>query len=486
MHSRRIFLAILITAVMTTVTSAPSQEKHAGWAVALERQNSANGAQLQAEPNRSDEQPSAADQSSAKDRDDDRDDSKSSERLKPNDVDDTVQLQAALDSCSGATPPCQIVLSKGVFHTDVLLVRNFRGRIRGQGAGHTIVRPVAGIALRSTAVPFLADPTLAEPYPVLLHFADGGDIHLTDFTLEFPEDMQVEPYDAAGPIKDALLSAIMVDGTETARLVVSRLEIIATERPPETSRFGSALLNAIRFEGQIRLVNGIEIVTPLAGGEFVAHDTSIRGVGLGFALRDLRNVNAEIVDNAVQNARLLGVFLTDMGNSDALVADNRISSELTGVQILRGVRPPEDPSTFRVARNAFKINELGTSLFGPGDGLVFVDITPDGGIDRAFVRNNDITLGVEAFEGIFVLGDRGGVHITGNQISGPALDAGITIVDSRGTHTRQNDFSDLEPGKADVWLQSTTSDCRVVEPDGTVLDEGSNNEVKAQTVITTP
>ena len=218
-------------------------------------------------------------------------------------------------------------------------------------------------------------------------------------------------------------------------IVVSRLEIIATERPPETSRFGSALLNAIRFEGQIRLVNGIEIVTPLAGGEFVAHDTSIRGVGLGFALRDLRNVNAEIVDNAVQNARLLGVFLTDMGNSDALVADNRISSELTGVQILRGVRPPEDPSTFRVARNAFKINELGTSLFGPGDGLVFVDITPDGGIDRAFVRNNDITLGVEAFEGIFVLGDRGGVHITGNQISGPALDAGITIVDSRGTHT---------------------------------------------------
>jgi Right handed beta helix region len=407
-------------------------------------------------------------------------------RLTPNGDDDREQLQSALDSCSGATPPCQIMLSKGVFHTDVLLVKDFRGRIHGQGVGHTIVRPVAGRPLRSTAVPFLADPTSDEPYPVLLHFADGGDIHLTDFTLEFPEDMQVEPYDVGGRIKDALLSAIMVDGTETARLVVSHLEIIATERRPEMSRFGSALLNAIRFEGQIRLVNGMGTATPLAGGEFVAHDTSIRGAGLGFALRDLTNVNARIVNNDVQDVRLLGVFLNDMGNSHTLVADNRIASEVAGVQIARGnPRPPEEPSTFNVARNTITINAHGTSIFVPSDGgITFGDLTPGEGIDRALMTNNDIVLGEEVLDGIFVLGDRGHVRIEANQISGSALDAGIVLDDSHGTRTRHNRFSDLVTNVADVWLTSTTSECEVIEPEATVRDEGSNNKVRAQTVIT--
>ncbi len=404
-------------------------------------------------------------------------------RLTPNGVDDTAQLQAALTACSGARPACKISLSKGVFHTDVLLVRDFKGRIQGQGARHTIVRPITGRPLRSTEVPFLEDPTLEEPYPVLLHFADGGDIRLADFTLEFPGEMRVEPYTVVEPIADALLSAIMVDGTETARLVVSGLKIIAAADDARLASFGSNLLNAIRFEGQIRLVADIDTATPLAGGEFIAYDTHIRSAGLGFALRDVTNVDARIVDNHVQDARLIGVFLTDMGNSHARVAGNRISSELVGIQILRGVRPPEEPSSFDVIDNAFAINERGTSLFGPGGGVAFFDVTPDGGIDRASVSHNDIALGVEVFDGVFVLGDRGGVRIGGNRISGPALEAGINIWDSRGTRTRHNRFPGLEPGLADVRLNSGTSECRVIEPEATVLDEGTDNHVEAKTVI---
>ncbi len=406
--------------------------------------------------------------------------------LTPNGSDDTAQLQAALDSCAGATPPCRIVLSQGVFHTDVLLVHEFRGHIQGQGTGRTVVRPVLDRPLRSTDVPFLMDPTLEEPYPVLLHFADGGDVDLADFTLEFPESMRVEPYSIDDPpIEDALLSAIMVDGTETARLDVARLEIIAAANS-ELAPFGSNVLNAIRFEGQIRVTDPTDIgslTTPLAGGKFTAHDTLIRNAGLGFALRDANNVNARITDNDVQNARLIGVFLTDLGSSHVFVADNRISSELIGVQLLRGVRPPAERSTYIVTRNTITINEAGTSLFGPGDGILFADITPDGGIDRAFIRRNNIALGVEAFDGIFVFGDRGNVEIANNRMSGATLESGITITESSGTSTQHNEFSGLEPGLADVWLQDTTSECRVIEPDATVLDEGTNNEVKAQNVL---
>src|SRR5262249_1410895 len=115
-------------------------------------------------------------------------------RLAPNGTNDTQQLQNALSACAGVREPCQISLAKGGFHTDVRLVRDFSGRIRGQGQGDTIIRPLSNAPLRSTARPFLKDPTRAEPYPVLLHFADGADVELTDLTVEFPADMQVSPW----------------------------------------------------------------------------------------------------------------------------------------------------------------------------------------------------------------------------------------------------------------------------------------------------
>ncbi len=401
--------------------------------------------------------------------------------LAPNGIDDTAQLQAALDSCSGAEPRCRIVLAEGVFYTDVLLVHDFRGRIHGQGVGRTIVRPVQGRPLRSSDVVFLNDPTLEEPYPILMHFADGGDVHLADFTIDFPEDMEVEPYDVGLPVVDALLAAVMVDGTEEANLTVARLEINAREKPPETSGFGSTLLNAVRFEGQIRLTDPDDsggLTTPLGRGTFVAHDVSIRRTGLGFALRDALDVDARIVDNDVQDVRLMGIFLADLGDSDVRVARNFVSSEWYGVWILRGFRPPADPSSFEIERNEIRINEPGAAGFiGPGSGVLFDDFTPDGGIDDASVRHNDFKLGVPSFEAVFVLGDRGGVRVAKNEISGIA-DAGISVFSSQGTRTRHNDFSNLEPAIADVWLFSDTSECRVIEPGATVLDEGTDNEVE--------
>jgi hypothetical protein len=403
--------------------------------------------------------------------------------LTPSGVDDTAQLQAALETCSGATSECKIVLSSGIFQTDVLLVQNFRGRITGQGAGQTVIRPVTDRPLRSADHVFMNEPTLDEPYPVLLHFHDGGEIRLSDFTLEFPPSMEVEPYDTGSPnvIEDALLSAIMADGGKTtARLSVSGLEIIAAPRD-ELVPFGSNLLNAIRFEGQLLF----SAPTRLANGEFKADDTRIQGAGLGFALRDVDSVKATIVDNEVVNARLVAIFLTDMGDSQIKVTGNRVSCELVGVQIARGfglTTVSENPSRFHIAENDIVIDEFGTSLFGPGDGIAFLDVTGLGGIDSVKITDNSILLGAEPFDGVFILGDQQNVHVKKNKISGSALDAGISIWESTGTRTSHNQFDDLQAGLADVWLTDTTSDCIIKEPDATILDEGSNNDVPNLTV----
>jgi hypothetical protein len=396
--------------------------------------------------------------------------------LTPNGFDDTIQLQNALGECSGATSPCKVILSEGIFYTDVLLVRDFRGRIMGQGAGQTIIRPVTDRPLRCADEVFSSDPTLEEPYPILMHFADGGDISLSDFTLEFPPEMQVEPFSTSGPeiFEDVLLSGIMGDGTATnLDLSLSGLEIIAAAND-EYLPFGSNLLNAIRFEGQFRPGG----MTPLHSGEFKANDTRIEGGGLGFALRDVNRVKVKIVDNQVLNSRLISVFLTDMGESDVKVQNNTMSSETVGIQIVRGFRPPSVPSDFVITNNNLVMNESGPSLFGLADGIVFADLTTEAGIDNVLIRNNSVDLLMESFEGIYVFGDRSNVKIKKNNISGSSLFAGITIDGSNGTRASNDEFENLNAELADVWLTNTTSNCVIKEPGASILDEGTNNNVE--------
>jgi hypothetical protein len=409
-------------------------------------------------------------------------------RLSPNGVDDTSQLQAALDGCAGVHVPCVIALAAGVFHTDALLVRDFKGAILGKGRGRTIIRPLAGTPLRSTAQVFLGDPTLAQPYPVLLHFADGGDILLSGFTLEFPEDMQVSQWRLGlSPVDNALLSAVMVDGgdTDRARLAVSNLEIVASAHP-NTEIYGSNVINAIRFEGQIRSVDAsddVGMATPLGSGLFVARDVNITGTGLGFALRDAQNLVVDIAENEITNTRLIGVFFADVGGSHVTVARNSISSETGGLYWLRGVRPQDAPSNVRISDNRLSINRAGTGILGPGDGVAFIDLTvfddpvTGGAIDRTTIERNRIVLGIDAYEAVLVLGDRGKVTVVDNKLTGPALDTGVWIEESRGTRVARNHFDGFSPAP-DVYLLSSTSECRVLQPGATVLDEGVGNVVR--------
>jgi hypothetical protein len=406
--------------------------------------------------------------------------------LTPTGGDDTAQLQAALDACSGAALPCHIELAAGIFHTDLLLVQDFRGHISGQGVTRTIVRPLVGERLRSTRRPFLGDPTADQPYPVLIHFANGADVTVGDFTLEFPGTMRVQTWHLGSlTTQDALLSAIMVDGddTDTARLVARRLQIVAADVPQDVT-FGSNVLNAFRFEGQIRTGHPRDetgTATALGSGEFVAEDVVIRRTGLGFALRDATHVQVNIAKNDV-DARFIGVFLTDLGASRATVTGNRVASELVGIQLLRGVRPHDEPSTFEIFDNTVSINHQGTGLFGPGDGIVFVDITVfadpagAGGIDTADILDNRISLGVGTFDAVFVLGDRGHVSVARNRLTGPALDGGVVVTDSRGTRVVDNVFDGFAPAP-DVLLLPSASDCVVIQPGATVVDLGINNSV---------
>ncbi|NJO13150.1 MAG: hypothetical protein HC872_06440 [Gammaproteobacteria bacterium] len=204
--------------------------------------------------------------------------------LSPSGGDDTAQLQAALDTCSAATQPCRIVLDRGVFHTDLLLVHDFRGRIRGQGAGSTVIRPLPDRQLRPTRQPFTAPASTAARYPVLLHFADGSDVELLDLTLDFPSQMQVAPWRQAGHnMWNTLHSAVLVDGAQhqRARLYVERVQVTADECKKVYTQF-SNVMTAFTFGGQLRYRDEYHEQDPqlLGGGEFVVRASRVRDTGV--------------------------------------------------------------------------------------------------------------------------------------------------------------------------------------------------------------
>src|SRR5262249_43580481 len=157
-----------------------------------------------------------------------------------------------------------------------------------RGEGRTIIRPVLTRPLRSTENPYFADPTLAQPYPVLLHFAQGGKVALFGFTLDFPAGLTVQPYNhfLIGPdglgITDYLQAPIMVEGDRSAELSMSHVTIKAVDLD---NYWGSNVASAVRFVGTVRLNGTLDSFTDetrkLQRGRFVARDNNIVRTGNG-------------------------------------------------------------------------------------------------------------------------------------------------------------------------------------------------------------
>lgn len=400
--------------------------------------------------------------------------------------DDTATLQAALSKCTQPHAPCELRLGAGVFHTDVLLVKGFHGSITGRGQGRTIIRPITSRPLRSTPAPFLGEPTLAHPYPILLHFADAKKVSISKLTLEFPPEMSVMPYDYYGyadqpplaeGITDSLLAAIQVDGKRNAELRMAHVTIEATDND---SYSFSNVFAAVHFEGQLRFIGGADQTRRLQGGRFTAHDNRIERTGRGFWVESADHIAASIAGNEI-DVRLFGVYTQDLGASKVVTVHNEIHAELDGVLVAQDARPAELPSDYLVALNKLNVNLTGKApLGGANDGVAVFDykLLAESIQDNVTIFANDIVLGENVFQGITVFSDGPGeIRVIGNRVRGAPTDTGIWVELSRGTFVAANDLGAIEPRFEDVYLLPSSRDCRVIEPRDSVLDEGTNNQV---------
>jgi hypothetical protein len=403
--------------------------------------------------------------------------------------DDTAVLQAALLQCRDESEPCLIRLGPGAFHSDVLLVKGFHGTIQGRGSDKTTIQPLAFRPLRAVTVALADEPSLAAPYPIFMHFADGSELTMSGVGLDFPASMQVMPWALQGGPnafrrENALLAAIMVDGTDHgARLHLFDVTVVASANADPV--YGSNVLNCVRFEGQLRNINGSDQTRKLRGGSLTAFRNDLRGCGLGIAVRDADNIDVTAVYNTL-DVRSIGLWSTDLGKSRVSYVANSVASESTGIAVTRAFRPPARPSRYLIADNEVKMNENGTAIDGVGfDGIAVQDYTaagPDAAPemeDDIEIFANNIQLGRLVYDGVFIQGSASGnTRVRNNRVRGPALDAGIVVEQSVGTRISRNRLDGLQPDVADIHLYYGAREVRVVQPGANVLDEGIDNIVE--------
>lgn len=404
--------------------------------------------------------------------------------------DDTARLQAALSGCTNQQKACDIRLGAGIFYTDVLLAKGFNGAITGRGQGRTVIRPLAHRPLRSTPLPFIDEPTLAQPYPVLLHFANNSRITISGLTLEFPSSMTVMPYEVPYPgnggvvLTDTLVAAILVDGERHTELKISNVTIIGADND---SYDGSNVSSGVRFEGPIRYSGGVDQTRKMQRGRIYAFNNRMQRTGYGIQALFANQVEGLFNGNKM-DVRIYGISIRDLGASKVTAVRNDIDAELSGFLI--GESPeqaPATPSDYDIAWNRIRVNETGLAVDPTGGyagiGVVQFSTLAEVPVPETFISDvtlfaNDITIPEHPVQaGVFVAGDgKSDVRIIGNRIRGAPYDTGIFVDASRGTLIAANDLRGVDPPNEDVHLTASTRQCKVVEPGDTVLDEGTGNQ----------
>jgi hypothetical protein len=425
--------------------------------------------------------------------------SASSVEVKPGDSgDDTARLQAALSRCAESRMGCDIHLAPGVFYTDVLLVKGFTGSFTGSGEGKTIIRPLASRPLRSTATPFVDEPTLAEPYPALLHFANDSKVVISRLTLDFPASMTVMPHEDDGPGNtDSLVAAILVDGAHDAELRLTQVTITGVDKPNFN---GSNLSSAVRFEGQQRSgADGETLTRRLKHGKFIAKYNHVEHAGFALSTKDADDVEGVTADNYVI-ARIYGISYQDVDGSKLSAVHNVVHADLEGVFVgqFTTSNAPRKPSSYVIMQNKTIVNESNGAIevdpetqgYGGIEVFDFATLLLDPPVGETItsevtIFDNEVIIGAFPVQGgINVTGQKikGNIRVIGNRVHGNPYDANIRVDYSRGTYVAANDLRDTSPTIADVHLMENARDCIVIEPGDTVRNQGKNNHVIGSSV----
>ena len=400
--------------------------------------------------------------------------------LAPNGVDDTAELQAALERCSGASRRCVVSLCEGVFRIAPVRVGDFRGVLKGAGRDKTVIQALPMLKVNDTLPDYLFDDPLdpnVPPWPFLVQFI-GGEARVRDFTIEIPtpEPGHRPTQGWLGGFIFELDGALLFTGMDPVDFDVDRIRVVAGSDP--ASFFNTTLLNGAFFQG--RLFNpadpSVYPVHPVTG-RYSLSDSDFEGMLSGSPVAETLEAKVTIKNNRYRSG--FAMHVQDASRSRLWVLKNRWETDFVGVQVLLNVdgEPSERNSILALGNRGS--TESPFEDFGMG--VFFVDpLDParePGGTTLTLLHNRFRVNAVNgpALSGIDVLG-AGRFIAWRNRVRGEASLGGINVDSTSGCKLISNSLG--TEGGPDLTLGPATSECLAfVGRDDVVVDLGTNNRI---------
>lgn len=405
----------------------------------------------------------------------------------PNGVDDTANIQAALDMAVASGPGCTVQLAAGKYLTQQLATYNFHGTFKGAGKDRTIIEALPNL-LVNPDVDFCSSPGFpngtTNRWPSLIVFVDG-DIRVSDLSIKVtaPPGTATTTWWMCGSPNTWLIEAIRFMGQARTNATV---EDISVEGLPDDSptSWGFNVGSGVDFVGELPR-SSADLDYYYLSGNFTVRNSTFKslwtGIYVGGFVKDTKVTigGSPSTGNVIEKV-LVGLDMEGSEDTRFEISHNRAEGMWNSMWVIPWCCwTPTRPSHFSIHDNTF----LTSGAYANG---IYLMDDPAKPWIQARIYNNTIDqksdfmwAGIGAYntKGTFLWNNT----ITGSgaaaiQLGGDeAVDTLCTLI---GNHLR-GFYADPSFGLAQIHLGPATSQNLLVcaSPLDTVLDQGTKNHV---------
>lgn len=387
---------------------------------------------------------------------------------------DTENLLNAFQEASERPGRTLIKLTRGTYYLDQIVIHDFEGWFRGEGKTRTFIHPIAG----GINIPVTSPAFDAEPF--FLNFC-GGDIRISDMTIDINLDEPVVPFDWYMGGQVTFMGAVI-------RISGSTPENYTANSLIRNVSFKGKYVELIDFTpfniDNAILVGGGFGMLPLGGKhtvqdcDFLCLETGINSLGASHS--SLVFGGAPSHGNTMTNVNC-GILAVASEASDFRISFNRMEEVHTygGILIQQADIPPgfgdlnPGGSKYMIMGNTIDLApDPYSNAIALLDYLVLSD--PNKQSDIKVIGNKaSLCMPEQWFIAVYAPNEIKAIH---NKVSGEA-DLGIYVGGPvHGCQFLNNDFGSFNCTFVDIYLDPDTHDNMVVAQDHTtVWNDGTDN-----------
>ena len=397
----------------------------------------------------------------------------------PNGVDDTANIQGALNVCVKYGPGCTVQLAAGTYFTKQVVVYNFQGTFKGTGIGSTTIEALPNLPVN------WPDQTVAscQPnlttciWPSVFEFVEGN-ISVSDLTIKATAIPPTQPFVYAGSPLNDLYEVLGFTGQYPTDVSIDRIRMEGM--PYSLGAFGYTVENGVHYSGDFPRSSAAFDYYFLSGS-FTVRSSYFENVGLAIS-QDAFSTSSQITiggspsaGNHIKNV-LGGLDIEASEKSVFEISYNESSGSSAGMWVSPTWVPfvPSSPSRYFIHDNKF----IGTAQ--NADAIYLYDEVPP--YIQAAVWNNAAEVQDILSEGIGVYYTKG-TAVWNNSVTGTDGYDGIGLWSSTFDAVANNNVSgftvDSTAGLAQIYLDPSTTNDLVVcaERSDSVLNQGTNNAI---------